>query len=63
MRATSIAIAACLTLAFLALPVAFPATDDLSPVGAAQARPPCVIGQNGCVIPIYCFTDPCPNFP
>jgi hypothetical protein len=62
MRATTIAIAAVIALALVALP-ALPAAEDVSPVGSADARPPCVIGQNGCIIPMYCVMEPCPSYP
>jgi hypothetical protein len=63
MRATTVAIAVCLALAWTALPAAFPALEEASFTGAADARPPCVIGQNGCIIPMYCVMEPCPNYP
>lgn len=63
MKATTVAIAVCLALAWTALPGAVAALEPLSIVGDADARPPCVIGPDDCIIPIYCFTDPCPSWP
>lgn len=62
MRATTIAVAVCLALALVALPAVVPAAEEVVPFGAAEAKP-CVIGQNGCIIPLYCVTDPCPSWP
>lgn len=59
----SLAIAVCLALALTALPAVVPAAAELSPVGDADARPPCVIGPDSCIIPMYCVTDPCPSYP
>jgi hypothetical protein len=63
MRAATVAIAVCLALAWTALPAAFPALEEVSVAGAADARPPCVIGPDDCIIPMYCVTEPCPSWP
>lgn len=63
MRTSTIAVAIVLGFALLGVVAAVPTLDAVAPVGSANAAPPCVIGQNGCVIPIYCFTDPCPEYP
>lgn len=63
MRATTIAIAVCIALAWTALPAVVPALEAASPAGASEAKPSCVIGPDGCVIPMYCFTEPCPSWP
>lgn len=62
MQATTIAVAVCLALAMTALPATFPALEDVSPVGGAEARK-CVIGPDDCIIPMYCVTEPCPSWP
>ena len=60
MRATTIAIAFCLALGFMALPLAVPAIEPISPVGDAQAAQ-CVIGSSSdCIVQIVCVREPCP---
>lgn len=69
---------ALLTVSFV-LPTASAARDPPCVVGPAdecivrivqcvrEPCPPevrCIIGSDGdCIIPIFCFTDPCPRFP
>ena len=62
MKATTVAIAVCIALAWTALPTAIPALEEISPVGDAEARR-CVIGPDDCLIPMYCVTEPCPSWP
>lgn len=62
MQATTIAIAVCLALAWTALPAVVPELETVSPAGHAEARK-CVIGPDDCIIPMYCFTEPCPSYP
>lgn len=63
MRTSTIAIALVVGFALLGVVAAVPALAPVSPVGSAEARIPCVIGPDSCLIPMYCFTDPCPDYP
>jgi hypothetical protein len=57
---TTLLLVLALGVALSGVVAVIPGADVLAPVGFAEARF-CIIGSSGdCVIPIYCFTDPCP---
>lgn len=64
MNARIVAIAVMLAVGLFVAPAAVPALDAFDLAPNAAAAKPCILGSDGdCLIPIYCFTDPCPHFP